>query len=54
MRSRSGQWLDIALTVLGVVLGTMWWMMTVIVRVLLLVGAGVVVFVIGLRIFHRR
>jgi hypothetical protein len=39
--------------VLGIVLGTMWWMMKVIVRVLLLVAAAVVGFIIGMKLSRR-
>ncbi len=53
MSFRSGQWLDIALTVLGIALGTMWWMVKVTVRVVLLVGAAVVGLVIGLKLSQR-
>jgi hypothetical protein len=39
--------------VLGIVLGTMWWMIKVTVRVLLLVSVAVIGFVIGLKLPKR-
>jgi hypothetical protein len=53
VRSRSGEWLDIALAVLGIVMGTMWWLLKVVLRVLLLVTAALVGFVIGLKLSKR-